>query len=124
MIRRPPRSTLFPYTTLFRSQDVAVRRIPAREVDPPVQTVERVRRLDADVGQRLVVGPVFDDHGDVLDLALEPLRQAAERLLHERLELASRHGRWSTGVDALEAVRARRRTRPPASTRAPGRARR
>src|SRR3712207_8861865 len=27
MIRRPPRSTLFPYTTLFRSLDV----IPARE---------------------------------------------------------------------------------------------
>src|SRR3712207_7497668 len=26
MIRRPPRSTLFPYTTLFRSSDVAVRR--------------------------------------------------------------------------------------------------
>src|SRR2546429_6960614 len=24
MIRRPPRSTLFPYTTLFRSRDVAV----------------------------------------------------------------------------------------------------
>src|SRR3712207_7575761 len=24
MIRRPPRSTLFPYTTLFRSQSVAV----------------------------------------------------------------------------------------------------
>src|SRR3989442_11032074 len=26
MIRRPPRSTLFPYTTLFRSQDEADRR--------------------------------------------------------------------------------------------------
>src|SRR2546422_6694198 len=25
MIRRPPRSTLFPYTTLFRSQDLASR---------------------------------------------------------------------------------------------------
>src|SRR2546430_3336926 len=25
MIRRPPRSTLFPYTTLFRSQDAAER---------------------------------------------------------------------------------------------------
>src|SRR5258705_4537975 len=24
MIRRPPRSTLFPYTTLFRSQDFAI----------------------------------------------------------------------------------------------------
>src|SRR2546430_4038740 len=29
MIRRPPRSTLFPYTTLFRS--IAVRRVQARE---------------------------------------------------------------------------------------------
>src|SRR3712207_7309742 len=28
MIRRPPRSTLFPYTTLFRSNDVIVRDIP------------------------------------------------------------------------------------------------
>src|SRR3712207_8253257 len=27
MIRRPPRSTLFPYTTLFRSRPHAVRRI-------------------------------------------------------------------------------------------------
>src|SRR2546422_4291789 len=24
MIRRPPRSTLFPYTTLFRSQEIAI----------------------------------------------------------------------------------------------------
>src|SRR5260370_21514500 len=33
MIRRPPRSTLFPYTTLFRSraaQKCTVRRIPVR----------------------------------------------------------------------------------------------
>src|SRR5256885_3889629 len=29
MIRRPPRSTLFPYTTLFRSQGCAAIRIPA-----------------------------------------------------------------------------------------------
>src|SRR3712207_7284416 len=28
MIRRPPRSTLFPYTTLFRSRDLHVRRDP------------------------------------------------------------------------------------------------
>src|SRR2546425_6103653 len=31
MIRRPPRSTLFPYTTLFRSPD---RREPARPAEP------------------------------------------------------------------------------------------
>src|SRR2546426_2905348 len=35
MIRRPPRSTLFPYTTLFRSKeiDVAIKRLEAGE-DP------------------------------------------------------------------------------------------
>src|SRR5258708_27976482 len=27
MIRRPPRSTLFPYTTLFRSQNIAGRKV-------------------------------------------------------------------------------------------------
>src|SRR3712207_8725790 len=34
MIRRPPRSTLFPYTTLFRSPDRLVRRVPALGVAP------------------------------------------------------------------------------------------
>src|SRR2546430_8307380 len=37
MIRRPPRSTLFPYTTLFRSR---ARRVPARH--------RRLRSLRAD----------------------------------------------------------------------------
>src|SRR5258705_3298312 len=34
MIRRPPRSTLFPYTTLFRSLQLHAHRV--READPPV----------------------------------------------------------------------------------------
>src|SRR3712207_7097722 len=29
MVRRPPRSTLFPYTTLFRSQEALLRRVRA-----------------------------------------------------------------------------------------------
>src|SRR5437867_9273929 len=37
MIRRPPRSTLFPYTTLFRSQRAAPARLHARgRVQQPV----------------------------------------------------------------------------------------
>src|SRR2546426_6294499 len=32
MIRRPPRSTLFPYTTLFRSRDGAARLVERPEV--------------------------------------------------------------------------------------------
>src|SRR3712207_8106836 len=38
MIRRPPRSTLFPYTTLFRSAGVAAATIRAR--DPPAPALE------------------------------------------------------------------------------------
>src|SRR2546430_7655199 len=50
MIRRPPRSTLFPYTTLFRS---------------PVHRRGQGRRHDrlpdqvADLGGRVVVGPLL-----------------------------------------------------------------
>src|SRR3712207_8092590 len=32
MIRRPPRSTLFPYTTLFRSRRFALDRLPIRRL--------------------------------------------------------------------------------------------
>src|SRR2546422_8908196 len=41
MIRRPPRSTLFPYTTLFRSQEGEVRRA---EVVPLLGTQQRAGR--------------------------------------------------------------------------------
>src|SRR3712207_8623096 len=42
MIRRPPRSTLFPYTTLFRSRTVATRRARARK--GTYRVVVRLRR--------------------------------------------------------------------------------
>src|SRR2546429_6919207 len=49
MIRRPPRSTLFPYTTLFRSigADAEERRVPERD-DPGIaqDQVEREREHD------------------------------------------------------------------------------
>src|SRR2546430_3872510 len=35
MIRRPPRSTLFPYTTLFRSRQVLRKHVPEQLVDRP-----------------------------------------------------------------------------------------
>src|SRR2546430_4335492 len=36
MIRRPPRSTLFPYTTLFRSIEILVHEMRARWAKPKV----------------------------------------------------------------------------------------
>src|SRR5260370_23075413 len=46
MIRRPPRSTLFPYTTLFRSAPVSARSIwPAAEPGaPPLTETAGTRR--------------------------------------------------------------------------------
>src|SRR3712207_7730210 len=44
MIRRPPRSTLFPYTTLFRSAEGSFR------VAPPVRLVAEQYRVRGDAG--------------------------------------------------------------------------
>src|SRR3712207_6989516 len=46
MMRRPPRSTLFPYTTLFRS-DEEVWRITEPGTPHPRRRVEAVARLNA-----------------------------------------------------------------------------
>src|SRR4051812_49947231 len=46
MIRRPPRSTLFPYTTLFRSRKVELCNDQCRrELDPPRFCPECGRRM-------------------------------------------------------------------------------
>src|SRR2546422_5790713 len=46
MIRRPPRSTLFPYTTLFRSSVGSATRLPARPA-PPMDGAGGRHREDA-----------------------------------------------------------------------------
>src|SRR2546430_8757501 len=51
MIRRPPRSTLFPYTTLFRSR--VLPEIGADEV------------LEHEIGDRVLHDAAIDDVGDV-----------------------------------------------------------
>src|SRR2546427_8956834 len=53
MIRRPPRSTLFPYTTLFRSRDrgQARRLRPSRDFGRRVLPVRR-RRMTVQVNAR------------------------------------------------------------------------
>src|SRR3712207_7027601 len=46
-IRRPPRSTLFPYTTLFRSRALARRhRAPDRDLPPAAAALVRRSRRD------------------------------------------------------------------------------
>src|SRR3712207_6861320 len=78
MIRRPPRSTLFPYTTLFRSDHVGVRQQP---VQPGADVVRRV----ADQPGRRTVGQRWPDvrvHADQ--------RRARQRSEEHTSELQSR----------------------------------
>src|SRR3712207_9131525 len=91
MIRRPPRSTLFPYTTLFRSalvadpQDLAVAGVPDHAVDVAQPGDPQADGLDGaagfpevdDVTDAVLVLQDDPDPGDeVLD---EVLRAEAER---------------------------------------------
>src|SRR2546427_10987595 len=68
MIRRPPRSTLFPYTTLFRSQDL-LRLRP----DELVQLLRPAVRLGS--GEVDLV-----EHGDDLQPRVEGEEQVGQRL--------------------------------------------
>src|SRR2546430_14341059 len=53
MIRRPPRSTLFPYTTLFRSVLEAILSVRSAELHPPDELDELgMEPLDADLEAR------------------------------------------------------------------------
>src|SRR5687767_15497796 len=46
MIRRPPRSTLFPYTTLFRSHDYLIKPSSSQDIRQSVaRGLERARNL-------------------------------------------------------------------------------
>src|SRR5205807_7441865 len=56
MIRRPPRSTLFPYTTLFRS-DVRALGVEAERVAP---ALERLQTAPDDPAANLAAGRLLD----------------------------------------------------------------
>src|SRR2546422_11526519 len=80
MIRRPPRSTLFPYTTLFRSREADdVRRVQAR-----VFGVDRHEELDDLPG----VERVEEDGGHLDGDGFAPL---AQRVEGEQAVLAVEH---------------------------------
>src|SRR2546422_3883171 len=95
MIRRPPRSTLFPYTTLFRSvgehrkcpgED---RRESGRETVQPVREVHRIRAAG-------------DDHGDEQHRSEEHTSELQSRLhLVCRLLLEKKKRLRVTGNEGL-----------------------
>src|SRR3712207_8741263 len=67
MIRRPPRSTLFPYTTLFRSVQVSHRHRRARlRPERPVQAVDEVGGLQLPAVVELHAGAQVEGEGQAI----------------------------------------------------------
>src|SRR5258708_26205056 len=64
MIRRPPRSTLFPYTPLFRSPGVVTVPLPTKTVHAPVPTVAVLPAIVAEGAQTDRSEPPSPTHGE------------------------------------------------------------
>src|SRR2546427_4194975 len=87
MIRRPPRSTLFPYTTLFRSHDPGIPPVPALRPRLGARTPRAspdCSGVRSNSGDTLQNARESDDPRD--QAADAPPRQATARpLKHQRL---------------------------------------
>src|SRR2546422_2676729 len=89
MIRRPPRSTLFPYTTLFRSKKIAA------DSGVPVETIVHVAEVFAHGRPGLAVGggmAVTGSNATSTQVAINLLNRSEEHTseLQSRLHLVCR----------------------------------
>src|SRR2546426_2112406 len=118
MIRRPPRSTLFPYTTLFRSK--VAKDISAR-VDADAGLVEALRRDDPAAADQLVER--YGDRVYRLAMRITGVKEDAEEAAQDALWTAARKihtfrgesafGSWIyriTANAAYQKLRTRRQT--------------
>src|SRR2546430_12254491 len=93
MIRRPPRSTLFPYTTLFRSD----RRLADVGVNPDAARQVLLRLLRAEAGP---IGEWIDANA-FRQLVVDPRRRELERD-RKSTRLNSSHSQISYAVFCLK----------------------
>src|SRR3712207_8553086 len=96
MIRRPPRSTLFPYTTLFRSVETLYARITSG--GRPVAALA----LNAGVG---IGGPFWEadlaDHLRIVDLNVRSVVHLARLVVRD---MVAREDRKSTRLNSVTPI--------------------
>src|SRR5258705_2225656 len=85
MIRRPPRSTLFPYTTLFRSDAGALVRAMLSGMEPPEEALS-----DGSVSRALMIAA----------LASAPVLMASAAIISAHETLPSLRDRKSTRLNS------------------------
>src|SRR5258707_4432275 len=87
MIRRPPRSTLFPYTTLFRSYESLIEQTKSREQTSGLGTAMAIREANAQANRDFMA------------------RQQAQNLDRKSTRLNSSHANISYAVFCLKKKR-------------------
>src|SRR3712207_6965529 len=100
MIRRPPRSTLFPYTTLFRSRIEDDLPLGRGELAPGPPAHEQDVRHEGMLGEGVIadhLGVASVDQGR--DVVLRPVDQARDR---KSTRLNSSHANISYAVFCLK----------------------
>src|SRR5258708_24561077 len=80
MIRRPPRSTLFPYTTLFRSQSMNVNPDQADTSKGTSVPVQRIIVADVQGWRKRSLVTLFDVSPDKFNEVLEVADRKSTRL--------------------------------------------
>src|SRR3712207_7397178 len=87
MIRRPPRSTLFPYTTLFRSNAVDRLRVGAVAAHEPLLDELPANRVDGAADAR-VLGRQEPDQGDEQEARVEDRKSTRLNSSHANISYA------------------------------------
>src|SRR5260370_12236547 len=107
MIRRPPRSTLFPYTTLFRSDDAIFMRTMISDIlaqagfeivgeaETGTQAVEKYRQLKPDLVTMDIVMP---DMGGI-----DAVREIVKQDPDAKILMCSAMGQQALVVEAIQA---------------------
>src|SRR2546427_7262404 len=100
MIRRPPRSTLFPYTTLFRSALQKTGRFPQQKADDTQR--EHGERGSLGDFNHLFIGNAFQRRSEEHTSELQSQSNLVCRLLLEKKKLAdpNQHDRRTPGASA------------------------
>src|SRR5262245_64149056 len=84
MIRRPPRSTLFPYTTLFRSADVVLVAVPDAAIPEAAAALAAAGTLRREAVVLHTAGAVGPARSEEHTSELQSLRHLVCRLLLEK----------------------------------------
>src|SRR5258708_18675972 len=113
MIRRPPRSTLFPYTTLFRSDDLSQRKILSVEIAAIATLSQELLLLAARANP--ILRPIVQEYQQIAALLVNSKRKGLTARLAQlqasRARLTTRMSEIDDYMNWFEATQSKTQSR-------------